>query len=410
MMTLPNTIAVLAWAVLFATVPGSTAIAQSGDEGAARITPGWVFTPTVSIAISHDDNPVLAGRNDLTPDDILTNVRPGIDLTFTGKHTFLGTGYRGSVQRYRTLDEYDNYAQGGYVELRHQPWRRVLLSVRDNVSVSPTTDLVEVAGVPFTRTGTRSNDLDAGLTALVTKRLQLSSIYHFQWFEFDRPGDPVSSVLQGGRSHSVSVGVRESLTSRLKVGGDYTIQRANTGQPALEPGEQVELGGFTIQNAEASVSYQVTPTILVDGGGGVSYLALPGEGTRTGPAAHVSLSKKTEHTELSVSAKRSFVPAFGFGGSSSNQEVRAAVRVPFSRKRAYVDGSIAWRDSEPVLERELRLRGLWLQTSVGYAFQRWLRLEAFYNGAFQDTTIAGGRIDRNRIGVQVVTARPMRLR
>ena len=33
-------------------------------------------------------------------------------------------GYRGSIQRYRTLDEYDNYAQGGYFELRHQPSRR----------------------------------------------------------------------------------------------------------------------------------------------------------------------------------------------------------------------------------------------------------------------------------------------
>ena len=75
-----------------------------------------------------------------------------------------------------------------------------------------------------------------------------------------------------------------------------------------------------------------------------------------------------------------------------------------------MDGGVSWRDSEPVLESELRLRGLWLQTSVGYAFQRWLRLEAFYDGTFQDTRIAGGRINRNQIGVQVVTAHPMRLK
>ena len=271
--------------------------------------------------------------------------------------------------------------------------------------------MVEVAGVPFTRTGTQSNNLTAGLTASLTKRLQLSGDYHFQWFKFDRSEDPISSVLQGGRSHSVTVGARQSLTSRLKVGGDYTIQRANTGQPpVVGGGEPLQIPSFTIQNALGSVAYQITPTIEVDGGAGMSYLSLPGQIARTGPAGHVSLSKRTEHAFLTFSARQSFVPAFGFGGSVSNQEVLATVRVPFARKRAYVDGGISWRDSEPVLEQELRLKSLWLKTSVGYAFQRWLRLEAFYDGTFQDTRIAGGQVDRNRIGVQVVTAHPMRLK
>jgi hypothetical protein len=404
-------ITVIASAALLVGLAESRAIAQSGDEGAQRITPGWVVTPTVSVGITHDDNPVLAGRGSPSPDDIQTNVLPGIDLTFTEKHTFLGAGYRGSIQRYRTLDEYDNYAQGGYVELRHQPSRRLMLSVRDNVSVSPTTDLVEVAGVPFSRTGTKSNDLNAGLELTATKRLQLSGDYHFQWFKFDRSEDPISSVLQGGRSHSVTLGARQSLSSRLKVGGDYTFQRANTGEPpVVGGGEPLQIASFTIQNAVGSVAYQITPTITVEGGAGVSYLSLPGEVARTGPAGHVSLSKRTEYAFLTVSAERSFVPAFGFGGSVSNQEVRATARVPFARNRAYVDGGISWRDSEPVLEQELRLQSLWLKTSVGYAFQRWLRLEAFYDGTFQDTRIAGGRVDRNQIGVRVVTARPMRLR
>src|SRR5918993_3379800 len=169
MITCSKIVTAIGWAALIIGVADSRAIAQPSDEAAPRITPGWVFTPTVSLGITHDDNPVLAGRGNPSPDDILTNVRPGGDLTFTGKHTFVGTGYRGSIQRYRTLDEYDNYGQGGYVELRHQPSRRVSLFVRDNVSVSPTTDLVEVAGLPFSRTGTRSNDLNAGLTASLSK-------------------------------------------------------------------------------------------------------------------------------------------------------------------------------------------------------------------------------------------------
>ena len=259
------------------------------------MTPGWVFTPTVSIGVTHDDNPVLAGggvRDARRHPDQRT---PGRRSHVGRKHTFLGTGYRGSIQRYRTLDEYDNYAQGAYFELRHQPSRRETLTVRDNVSVSPTTDMVEVAGVPFSRTGTQSNNLNAGLTASLTKRLQLSGNYHFQWFEFDRSEDPMSSVLQGGRSHSVTVGARQSLTSRLKVGGDYTIQRANTGQPPVVGGGQpLQRRASRFRTPSGSVAYQITPTIEVDGGGGMSYLSLPAI-ARTGPAGHVSLSKRTEH-------------------------------------------------------------------------------------------------------------------
>jgi hypothetical protein len=294
--------------------------------------------------------------------------------------------------------------------LRHQPSRRISLVVRDNFSVSPTTDLVEVAGVPFSRTGTRSNDLDAGLTADVTKRLQFSTNYHFQWLEFDQPEDLIAPLLQGGRSHSVTVGGRQSINSRLKLGGNYMIQRATVGQ-AVQVGEAIDAQAFfTIQNVEATASYQITPTMIVDGGGGISRLALPGVVARTGPAGRVALRKRTEYAQFSISAMRSFVPSFGFGGSLRNQEVLGTVRVPFSRNRAFVEGGVAWRDSEPVLLGEVGLRALWIQTTLGYAFQRWLRVEGFYNGAFQDSTVVGGSVERNRFGVQIVTAHPMRLR
>jgi len=104
------------------------------------------------------------------------------------------------------------------------------------------------------------------------------------------------------------------------------------------------------------------------------------------------------------------VPAFGFGGSFANQEVLAGVRVPFYRRRGYINGDVTWSESEPALQRELAITALWVRTTVGYLVQRWLRVEGFYHGTFQDTPVAGGRIDRNRIGVQVATGYPMRLR
>jgi hypothetical protein len=123
----------------------------------------------------------------------------------------------------------------------------------------------------------------------------------------------------------------------------------------------------------------------------------------------VTLRKRSEYALFSVGAMRSFVPGFGFGGSLRNQEVYANVHVPFARKRAYVQGDVAWRDSEPVLEPGLGVTAFWVESAVGYAFYRWLKVEGFYNGAFQDTTVVGGRVDRNRVGVRVVTAQSMRL-
>jgi hypothetical protein len=400
----PHRATMLVAALLLLAAP---AAAQDELE-ARRVIPGWVLTPTVSLGVTFDDNPVLAGRGDPSPDDTITNVRPGLDLSFTAKHTFFGVTYRGSLVRYRTLDQYDSYDQGGTVELRHEPSRRVTLTLRDTFSVAPTTDTVDVAGVPFSRTGTRQNSFDGGATFAVTERLNLSGGYTFRWIDFDPPGGVLTPLLQGGRSHGVNLGARQQLSERWEVGATYTLESATVGDPRLLDGGEEQ---FTIQNVEGVASWRAAPTVTIEGGFGISYLGLPSpEGSRTGPAGHVRVRKRTEYALFSAGAMRSFVPAFGFGGSLRNQEIFADVRVPFARKRAYVQGQLAWRDSEPVLEGELGITAAWVETVVGYAFLRWLRAEAFYAGVFQDTvTVAGGRIDRNRIGVRVVTAQPVRL-
>jgi hypothetical protein len=155
---------------------------------------------------------------------------------------------------------------------------------------------------------------------------------------------------------------------------------------------------------------QLSPTVSLAAGAGVSHLTLPeGLGSRTGPAARIALQKSTEHAMFAVSAMRSFVAAFGVVGSMQSSEVAGSVQLPFARRRGFVRGVVAWHDSDSVIEGELGFTSVWLQTTLGYALQRWLRIEVFYSGSFQDTGVAGGRADRNRVGVQVVTLRPMRI-
>jgi hypothetical protein len=198
------------------------------------------------------------------------------------------------------------------------------------------------------------------------------------------------------------VGALQAVAPRVQVGGGYTFTRATVGEL-----EEV----FSIQNGEAAIAVQLSSSVTLDGGAGFSHLSLPqGLGTHTGPAGRIAIRKRTEHAMFAVSALHSFVPAFGFGGSLRNSEITGSVRVPFRGTRGFVQVSAALRDSEPVLETDLGLTSTWLKTTFGYAVARWMRVEVFYSGTFQDTSaIAGGRVDRNRFGVHVVTLRPMRI-
>jgi hypothetical protein len=353
--------------------------------------------------MAFDDNPVLTATGGPTPDDTTMVVSPALDLTFTGRHTHIGLGYNGALVRYRTLDEYDSFDQTAQVELRQQASKRVGLNFHNRYSVHPSTDAVQLVGVPlFRRVGTRRNEFIGGTTVQATRSLELTGSYHFQWLEFDRTDDPVSALLDGGTSHSFTLGALHAISGRVKVGGGYRYVHANVG----EFRDVVD-----IQNGDAAVSVELSPTVTLDAGAGFSHVVLPeGLGARTGPAGRIALRKRTEYAQFSITAMRAFVPAFGFGNSLRTSEVSGSVRVPFRGTRGFVQGGAALRDSESLIETGIGVTSVWLETSVGYGVARWLRLEVFYDGAFQDTAeIAGGRIDRNRFGVRMVTLRPMRI-
>jgi hypothetical protein len=387
-------------AVIVVLMAAGTAGAQDFEHPDAA-TPGWVMTPSVAFGVTYDDNPTVATHELPTPDDTIMVVSPSLGLTYRARHTSLGLRYNGSLSRYRTLDELDSFDQGARMDLQHQVSKRVTLQFRNYFSVSPTTDDLRLTGVPFVRTGTRQNEAIGGTTIQATRRLEVTGSYRFQWVEFDLPRVSTDPQLEGGVTHGLTLGALQAVAPRVKVGGSYVYQRALLG-------DIQEVHG--IQNALAEIAVQLSPTVSLGAGGGVSHLTLPeGQGSRTGPAARIALQKITEHAIFAVSAMRSFVAAFGGSGSMQTSEVAGSVQLPFARRRGFVRGVVAWHDSDAVIEGDLGLTSVWLQTTLGYAVQRWLRVEVFHSGSFQDTGLAGGRADRNRVGVQVVTLRPMRI-
>ena len=123
----------------------------------------------------------------------------------------------------------------------------------------------------------------------------------------------------------------------------------------------------------------------VDGGFGVSHVALPGSLAR-GPAPPVTSRCASARSTRSSPSRRC--------GRSCRRRLRRQHPEPGgARHRAgavrRATGRI-WTAASPGATAsrcscsELGLKRV-VQTTVGYAFQRWLRLEGFYNGAFQDT-------------------------
>ncbi len=92
-----------------------------------------------------------------------------------------------------------------------------------------------------------------------------------------------------------------------------------------------------------------------------------------------------------------------------NEEATARLRLPLAR-RVYTSTAVSWRRNDPLLDGELPLRSLWIEGTIGYAVTPWVHVEAFYGGTHQTIDRPGGVLDRNRIGFQVITAKPVRIR
>jgi hypothetical protein len=338
----------------------------------------------------------------LVPSDYATPVSPTVSLDYRGRRTRFSSGYGGSLLMYRTLDELNSSEQRVRVSGQHRATERVTLFVQENFIQAPTTDVLELAGIPFYRIGSRSNTFGGGVEAVLARHTTFRGTYLLNSVDFETDATLPGNELNGGYAHQVLLSLGRALSPRLTLGGEYELRRAILAN---------DLDRFNIHTASGTLRFQATRAVTLTGSIGVARL---GEGLlregQTGPALGAAITHTGQYMTLSAGYRRSFIPSFGFGGTFQNEEWTAHAHVPFARNRAYVTGGISWFDNDPLVEGPPSVQTAWLSSTIGYRATRWLSVEGFYRRSQQNTQRVGGDLDRTQLGFRVVAAKPMRLR
>jgi hypothetical protein len=394
--------AVLAFVLSIAAA--APAAAQPTPWTPERMTAGWVFTPAISFGGMWDSNVTVRNENTPTTSELVGLVNPRGEIDFNGRRAKFSAGYSGSLEAYREVDELTRYDQRGRLQARYQMTPRLQFNTQQQLTISPTTDQLELGGLPFTHVGSRMLDARGGFVFDLARRAKLTGDYNFQWVNFDRGADaaPDFALLQGGHSHSPAVEFRYQLSRRIDVGANWSYRHTT-----IDGGEQI----FDSQDARGIVSYEVGPSTTVRGSLGLAHVTIDGSAeTQTGPSFGASVSHKAAEVLIDAGYERSFLPSFGFGGLSANEVFHTGVRVPLARGRMVAASGFTWRRTEPALTQPIAvtLNSYWWNTSFGVHVARWLRTEAFYSLTHQASN-AQGNVDRSRIGIQFVTSKPMRI-
>jgi hypothetical protein len=397
--------AALAAAVLTATA-GVRAQERIGSSAPLpQYRAGWTLTPTFGVAETYDDNISLFGRGSAEQqnNDYIATIFPGADLHYVGKHTQFGSSYSGSFLDYRTFTSLNRWDQHARVELRREETAHFKWFAHANAAMIPSTDLIELGGIPFRHTGAKTSNARGGIDYAFGAKDGISTSLDYQSISFDRTPE-VASVLRGGHVTESLTAWRHRLESRLAVGADYTFRQASVvGDTAI----------FNLHSTQAALDYELSPLWSLSAAGGIVYMqSTPTIAGRTGPALRVAIQRHRAGTTFHAGYLRSYIPSFGFGGTIQNQEVSVGFRTPiFGWRHVYVDNTAVFRDDQPLTNtlEQLPLRSLRTYSILGWEPENWVRIEGFYARVQQSSLRAGGQLFRNRVGIQIVTSKPMRM-
>jgi hypothetical protein len=373
---------------------------EAAGSSQAQPSAGWNLTPALLMSRMFDDNVLLRGPGDPQEHDYINVVNPRGDLTYHGRRSDFSVHYDGAFVVYNQLDTLNSFEQRGGLSLKHRASKRNTFFVTSSLAASPTTELLQLSGIPYVRAGTLTNDTRAGVESLLSKTTSATFEAHFQEVRFDA-SQTYANLLLGGHSIGGDASLRHRLSERTTLTASADFQHASIGAA-----EQV----FDVQHAMAGVEQRLARDTRVYVSGGISRLSVTQYGpARTGPSWSLGLEQHYRSTVIDLSFNRSFVPSFGFGGTMQNEDVTARVRLPLTR-RIYTQGLASWSRQDPLAVEVPQLRSSWLEGSVGYAARPWFRIEAFVASTRQTAGRPDALLEHTQYGVQVIASKPVRFR
>jgi hypothetical protein len=374
---------------------------------------GWTFTPTMGVGEAFDSNVSLSSDGHTGNEDYIASYLPGAGLHYSGKHTQMDMDYSGSFLDYRQFSALNRWDQRAKFDLRKQESERLTWFGHVTGALLPSTDLIDLGGIPYRKTGAQTIAGRGGVEYALAEHSTFTSSASVQSVSFDR-SEVNDEILRGGQIFESMNAFRQKVSERMAIGADYSFRRAMvTGD--LEP--------FDFHMGEAALDYSLSALWSFSGAAGVVYLQ-PTSLTagRVGPAWRLSLEHSSGGTIFHTGYLRTFIPSFGAGGTVRSQDVSAGFRTPlFHQRHLYFDTSAVFRDNQPLegvsvavdpvtgILQQLPLRSLRMNTIFGWEPQPWVRLEMFYSLVQQTSLQVGGHVDRNRVGFQIVTSKPMRM-
>jgi len=381
--------------------------------------PGWTFTPGVTIGALFDNNvaitpPAVPGGKPAS--DKLFTLQPFGQLEYYDARTMFSSGYHGTMRRYVELSALDGIDQRGYFTLRRMMSRRVTLSAKNNFMSVPTTDQLELNGVPFRRSGALYNDAVVGLEARLSRTLDLTAGYENTWVDFVRK----DTRLTGGFVNGARASLSTRISGRSSIGVEGSVRVAHLTETTPGPLLTLDPVPVTLETVPVTLlfedvgavfRYRTGPLTVFEAAFGVAHLDDRTRNiTRNGPYGRAGLTHRAERATVGAFYERRYVPSLAFGGTNQSEEARGYVQMPLARNRFYVQESAAWRRTNPFVAGEPPLASIWLNTLGGYQVQRWVRLEGYWVFTRQDTRLPGGLISRHVIGAQFVISEPVRIR
>ncbi len=370
-----------------------------------RTTAGWVFTPGGAVGGVWDSGVQTGG--DSAAEDLVQKfvvlANPRAELDFNGRRTHFNIGYSGAYEKY--------WAQGTNWEHRGRAGLRQTISPRldfngdMSYAAVPTTDRLLLVNdiVPYAPVNSHWFDAGAGFGLRTSTRMTINGGYRFQSVTFDESSaGAFFGDLRNGYTHNPFLGFMREFSTRLSIGATAQYRRDNFGDVLQE---------FDVRSLTGEFSLKLTPSSSLTGGGGASRLTtvFTGDST-TSPTYHAAYDRAMRSFRLSAQYSRGFEAIYGFGTLAGSDTFSASAYVPLADRLYYLDAVIAYTHTNSVrgLDFGIDYATTWSNVTVGRQLTPYLRGEGFISFAHQSAA-GPDSTNRTRVGIQIVTAKPMRI-